>query len=205
MRATRLADNALAIGGGYAEEHLTVVATGDGLIVVDTLATLPATRAALPLIRAFSTEPVRVVINTHLDADHVAGNHAFAGAAIVAHTNGAAHLDERLYDDPASEQMVREVVEQQRSSAIPSDPVLAARRQTALRSNCRPSRGTSCTISCIQNTSDWRGAKSRRRPRPGSHRLFTTERCGSSRGASRWSERHAREGVRLASSSASGS
>ena len=130
MHATRLAANVLAIGGGYAEEHLTVVATGDGLIVVDTLATLPATRAALPLIRAFSTEPVRVVINTHLDADHVAGNHAFAGAAIVAHTNGAAHLDERLYDDPASEQMVRELVEQQRSSAIPSDPVLAARRQT---------------------------------------------------------------------------
>jgi cyclase len=120
----------LAIGGDYAEEHLTVVATGDGLIVVDTLATLPATRAALPLIRTFSPEPVRVVINTHLDADHVAGNHAFAGAAIVAHANGAAHLDERVYDDDASEQMVRKLLEQLRSSGIPNDPALAIRRQT---------------------------------------------------------------------------
>ena len=130
MHATRLADNVLVIGGDFAEEHLTAVATGDGLVVVDTLATLPATRAALPLIRAFSPEPVRVVINTHLDADHVAGNHAFAGAAIVAHANGAAHLDERLYDDPGSEQNVRELVEQLRSSAVPDDPDFAARQRT---------------------------------------------------------------------------
>jgi cyclase len=130
MQATRLSDNVLAIGGDYVEEHLTVVASGDGLIVVDTLATLPATREALPLIRTFSAEPVRVVINTHLDADHIAGNAAFAGAAIVAHANGVRHLDERFFDDGASEQGIREFVKQLRSNRIPDDPQLAARRQT---------------------------------------------------------------------------
>ncbi len=129
MQAIRLTDNVLTIGGDFAEEHLTVVATGDGLIVVDTLATLPATLAALPLVRAFSAEPVRVVINTHLDADHVAGNQAFAGAAIVAHANGATHLDERLYDDVESERMIAGIVEQWRAAPIPDEPALADRRQ----------------------------------------------------------------------------
>jgi cyclase len=130
MHGTRLADDVLVISGRYVEEHLTAIATGDGLIVVDTLATLPATRAALPLIRAFSTEPVRVVINTHLDADHVAGNPVFAGAAIVAHENARGHLGERVFDDGAAESMIRGFVEQLRASEAPDDPRLAARRQT---------------------------------------------------------------------------
>jgi glyoxylase-like metal-dependent hydrolase (beta-lactamase superfamily II) len=92
MYATRLSDRALAITGDYAEEHMTVLATGEGLIVVDTLGTLAATRAALPLVEQFSREPVRYLVNTHLDADHAAGNAAFAGAAILAHANGTKHL-----------------------------------------------------------------------------------------------------------------
>jgi hypothetical protein len=32
----------------------------------------------------------------HNAADHVAGNHAFAGGAILAHANGTAHLGERI-------------------------------------------------------------------------------------------------------------
>jgi glyoxylase-like metal-dependent hydrolase (beta-lactamase superfamily II) len=130
MYATRLSDRALVITGDYAEEHMTVLATGEGLIVVDTLGTLPATRAALPLVEQFSREPVRYLVNTHLDADHVAGNAAFAGAAILAHANGTKHLDERLYDDPASEQSVRAFVDQVKASEVPADPILAARRQT---------------------------------------------------------------------------
>ena len=46
MHTARLSDSVLVVTGDYAEEHLTVIATGDGLVVVDTLATLPATRAA---------------------------------------------------------------------------------------------------------------------------------------------------------------
>jgi glyoxylase-like metal-dependent hydrolase (beta-lactamase superfamily II) len=129
VHTARLSDSVLVVTGDYAEEHLTVIATGDGLVVVDTLATLPATRATLPLIRAFSDEPVRVVVNTHLDADHVAGNQAFTGAAILAHANGTAHLGERIFDDPASEHDIRDFTDQLRSSEVPADPILAARRQ----------------------------------------------------------------------------
>ncbi len=73
MHATQIADRLLVITGDYLDEHMTVVATGDGLVVIDTLATLPATRAALPP-SCLQPEPVRFVINTHCDADHTAGN-----------------------------------------------------------------------------------------------------------------------------------
>jgi len=89
MRSERLSEAVLVITGDYFDEHMTVVATGDGLVVIDTLATLPAGRAALPVIEAFSREPVRVLINTHPDVDHVAGNSLFSGATIVGHANCA--------------------------------------------------------------------------------------------------------------------
>ena len=63
MHATRLSDSVLTVTGDFGQEHMTVVATGDGLVVVDTLATQPATRAALGALREFSSEPVRVTIS----------------------------------------------------------------------------------------------------------------------------------------------
>jgi hypothetical protein len=132
MHATRLSGPVLTVTGDYAQEHIAVVAAGDGLAVIDTLATLPATRAALPLVREFSGEPVRIVVSTHLDVDHAAGNHLFAGAALVAHANGTRHLDERVFDSPESEQQIRALITQLRASDVPADPVLPARRQTCI-------------------------------------------------------------------------
>lgn len=130
MHATRLSDSVLIVTGDFGQEHMTVVSTGDGLVIADTLATLPATRAALPLVREFSREPVRVVVSTHLDVDHVAGNHVFAGSTLVAHANGTRHLDERVFDSPESERETRALVSHLQASDVPADPVLAARRQT---------------------------------------------------------------------------
>ena len=110
MYTTRLSARVLIITGDFLDEHMTILDTGDGLVVIDTLATMPATRAALPHIRGFSDAPVRVVVNTHLDADHTAGNHLFPGATIVCHANGRRHLAERIFDDPSSEREIRAMV-----------------------------------------------------------------------------------------------
>jgi len=59
---------------------------------------------------------VRVVVNTHLDVDHTAGNHLFPGATIVCHANGRRHLDERVFDDPSSERAIRDLVTSLESS-----------------------------------------------------------------------------------------
>jgi len=107
MDAARLSDRVLVVTGDYFQEHMTAVDTGDGLVVIDTLATMAATRAALPHLRAFSPAPVRLVINTHLDADHTSGNHLFDGAMIITHAHGLRHVHEHIFDDPASEREIR--------------------------------------------------------------------------------------------------
>ncbi|HOB52576.1 MAG TPA: MBL fold metallo-hydrolase [Acidobacteriota bacterium] len=112
MHPARVSDRLLVITGDYLDEHMTVVATGDGLVVIDTLATLPATRAALPAIAAFSREPVRFVINTHCDADHTAGNQLFTGATIVGHRHAPRHDQERVFDDPQSVADIQQFIQQ---------------------------------------------------------------------------------------------
>jgi|WetSurMetagenome_2_1015567.scaffolds.fasta_scaffold86091_2 cyclase len=129
MNTQRLSDRVLVITGDYFDEHMTVVATDDGLVVVDTLATLPATRAALPLLRDFSAAPVRLVIHTHPDVDHVAGNAVFAGARILCHTNAA-----RLWSGPdmAGLERLRGFVAFLEAQVPPAHPALAARRSRYL-------------------------------------------------------------------------
>jgi cyclase len=59
--------------------NVTVHSGEDGLIVVDTGATENADRL-LQAIKAISARPIRLIINTSVDADHVGGN-AVIGAA----------------------------------------------------------------------------------------------------------------------------
>ena len=122
MDATRLSDRVLVVTGDYFQEHMTAIDTGDGLVVIDTLATVAATRAALAHVRAFSRAPVRLLVNTHLDVDHVAGNHLFDGATIIAHANGRRHLDEHVFDDPASEREIRDFVAGLEAAAAGGSP-----------------------------------------------------------------------------------
>lgn len=122
MRTTRLSGSVLVVSGDYFEEHMTAVATGAGVVVIDTLATLAATRNAMEAIAAFTSEPVRYVINTHGDVDHVAGNAllARAGGVIVAHVNCARHLNERVFDDPASLEDIRGLITALQNAAEPA-------------------------------------------------------------------------------------
>ncbi|MBK8063409.1 MAG: MBL fold metallo-hydrolase [Betaproteobacteria bacterium] len=85
------------------------VVTGEGVVVIDALGTIPLGRAFLAAIRAITDKPIRRVIVTHYHADHFYGLAPFkqAGAEIWAHKGareylesgeGAARLDQRRRD-----------------------------------------------------------------------------------------------------------
>jgi len=128
MHATQIADRLLAITDDYLDESMTVVATGDGLVVIDTLATGPASRAALSSVAAFSRQPVRFVINTHCVADHTAGNPLFSGAAIVGHRHTPRHNQERVFDDPQSAADIRQFIQQLETNPDHARPAARHRR-----------------------------------------------------------------------------
>lgn len=70
---------------------------GSGVVVVDTLED-PALAAEIPSwVEDTVGKPIRWVINTHWDADHIAGNPALAaaGATVIAHRSTAPRTTER--------------------------------------------------------------------------------------------------------------
>jgi cyclase len=58
----------------------------DGVVVVDTCATERRTRAFLQTLGTVSSQPVRLVVNTHHHGDHTHGNYLTYPATIVGHT-----------------------------------------------------------------------------------------------------------------------
>ncbi len=69
-------------GGDIA--NAAFIATGDGVVVIDTGSTLNYGRALRAAIATVTDQPVRWIINTHHHPDHVFGNQAFKGAEISA-------------------------------------------------------------------------------------------------------------------------
>lgn len=112
LGVNRLSDKVLVISGSYFEEHMTAVATGAGLVIIDTLTTAALTRRAYELVKEFSKEPVRYVINTHFDLDHYAGNQVFADAAIIGQQNCKSHFDEVMFADPKNIDEVNTLIKQ---------------------------------------------------------------------------------------------
>ena len=78
-----------------------VVAGDDALLVVDTRAALDQGRELAVHVREVSDLPVRAVLNTHAHFDHVRGNGAFPGAAVVAHAATLATLEAGMPEDDA--------------------------------------------------------------------------------------------------------
>jgi cyclase len=77
LEVLRLRPNFFVIAG--AGGHIGVQVGEDGLVVVDAGATARAD-AVLAAIRSVTTQPIRYVINTSADADHVGGNEAISKA-----------------------------------------------------------------------------------------------------------------------------
>ena len=63
-----------------------------GVISVDACATQARTEAYQAAIRAVTSRPVRLVINTHHHGDHTFGNFLFEGATILAHERVRAEM-----------------------------------------------------------------------------------------------------------------
>jgi cyclase len=118
--AAQVHDRVLVISGDCFEEHMTVVRTGRGLVVIDTLATASATRRALGQVAAFSNEPVRYLINTHFDIDHYAGNELFPEAVIIGHANCPKHYGYQLFDNPANAGDIQGLIDKLESESLNS-------------------------------------------------------------------------------------
>lgn len=94
----RIGDAVLIITARFSwwEVNMAALATGEGLVVVDTLYHPAAARQALKLIKAFSGQPVRYVINTHHHADHTFGNGEFPKALIIGHSHCPAGMESEM-------------------------------------------------------------------------------------------------------------
>lgn len=73
------------LDGGWYLNNCGFVLASDGVVAVDATSTESRTRAYLAAMRAVTTQPVRVLLNTHHHGDHNHGNYLFPSAAIVAH------------------------------------------------------------------------------------------------------------------------
>ncbi len=85
--------------GEWGESNAAVVA-GDGeALLVDTQWDLPLTRRMLDAVAARVDRPIRTLVNTHSDGDHVYGNQLVEDAEIVATRAAATTMDEESPSD----------------------------------------------------------------------------------------------------------
>jgi cyclase len=73
----------------------------DGVLSIDACATEARTRTYLAAIRAVTSQPVTMLINTHHHADHTNGNGTLGAATIVAHTKCREQLAVAVPPPPA--------------------------------------------------------------------------------------------------------
>ncbi len=96
MQRERVADDIYVFTSDlYAQVTAGVIMTGDGAIVIDTLAYPEETLNMKRFIEARLGTTVRYVINTHFHADHSTGTCFFKGARVVSHALCRQLLDTR--------------------------------------------------------------------------------------------------------------
>jgi cyclase len=88
--------------GGWGESNAGLVVGADAAALIDTLWDIRLTGRMLAAMRERIAVPIRTLVNTHSDGDHVWGNQLLAGAEIVA-TRAAA----RVIREETPQQMAR--------------------------------------------------------------------------------------------------
>ncbi|MBW2180157.1 MAG: MBL fold metallo-hydrolase [Deltaproteobacteria bacterium] len=100
---------------GIGTSNAGLINSGDGL-AVDTFWDLPHTRKMIELYAGVRSEPVKYVVNTHENGDHIWGNQLFEGAEIIASQACADAFG--ISESPEMLQAVKSMVDN-------PDPVLA--------------------------------------------------------------------------------
>jgi glyoxylase-like metal-dependent hydrolase (beta-lactamase superfamily II) len=86
MRRERVSDDIFVFTSDiYAQVTASAVATGDGIIVIDTLPFPQETRMMLDYLNKLGRGNVRYLVNTHWHADHTNGNYLFEDVQLVCH------------------------------------------------------------------------------------------------------------------------
>src|SRR3984957_6669463 len=88
IETVKIADGVFVLMGGPAQGNVLVSAGSDGILLVDTMYA-PMHDKIMAALAKISDKPIRYVVNTHVHADHTAGNAAMAklGAVIISHDN----------------------------------------------------------------------------------------------------------------------
>ncbi|MBN1274364.1 MAG: MBL fold metallo-hydrolase [Candidatus Aminicenantes bacterium] len=124
-----LGQNAWLLTGSYFDEHMTVVDTSAGLVVVDTLTTAAATERGMALLRKQTTKPVKFVINTHFDIDHYGGNQLFPEAVIIGHVNCRNHYQYQFFDRQENKAEIKNLLQSLPVLVPGDDPVSRGKRE----------------------------------------------------------------------------
>ena len=74
------------------------------------------------MIEEMSDEPIRYLINTHLNDDHHAGNQFFRDAVIIGHANCRSHLEDIFLDKPENIEQVKTLLANLKSQLDSFDP-----------------------------------------------------------------------------------
>jgi cyclase len=83
----KISENIYQINGGRGANGGLIIG-GDALVVVDAKMDEESVRQTIEAIKKVSDKPIKYLVNTHSDGDHIMGNRYFPGEIIfVAHTN----------------------------------------------------------------------------------------------------------------------
>ena len=96
MRRERVSDDIYVFTSDlYAQVTAAAVATGDGIILIDTLPFPEETRAMKAFLESLGRGRIRYLINTHWHGDHSHGSYLFERAQLVGHERTAQALLEQ--------------------------------------------------------------------------------------------------------------
>jgi cyclase len=89
---TELAPDVYGVMGRGGMPNAAFVVADGGVLAIDSLYSPSYAREMLTLIREVTSDPVRILVNTHHHADHVFGNDTLGATRIVAHELAFADL-----------------------------------------------------------------------------------------------------------------